>query len=219
MPTISFKIGEGLPASEPVARFVTVLAMVSNDANRSIDELLNLDDGARDAGARRMMLFRQQSAFFYEAATFITESRRRFPEINDFIEALPQEARDECAQVVGGVDPASTYYIGDWLAQHRNVTFHYSEMHPDKAAHGKEEITQALEDADELQGTVYVGEDGSVRFWFADEVVTQWLPPDEAKPATIITLREALMALVRFTQRAFAAYIASRPSGTFVEAP
>src|SRR5277367_162094 len=130
MPTIRFKIGEGFPAADPVARFVTVLAMVSNDANRSIDELLNLDDGALDAGARRMMLFRQQSAFFYEAASFITESRRRFPEINDFIAALPQEARDECAQVVGGVDPASTHYIGDWLAQHRNVTFHYSEMHP-----------------------------------------------------------------------------------------
>ena len=32
---------------------------------------------------------------------------------------------------------ASTHYIGDWLAQHRNVTFHYSEMHPDKAAHGR----------------------------------------------------------------------------------
>jgi hypothetical protein len=101
-----------------------------------------------------------------------------------------------------------------------NVTFHYSEMHPDKAMHGKEEITQALEDAAELPGTVYVGEDvSSVRFWFADEVVVQWLPPDEAKPTTIITLREALMALVGFTQRAFAAYQTRRPAGTFTEQP
>jgi hypothetical protein len=43
----------------------------------------------------------------------------------------------------------------------------------------------------------------------------QWLPPDEEKPPTIIALREALMALVRFTQRAFAAYQTTRPAGTF----
>jgi hypothetical protein len=220
MPTVRFNIGEAFPASDPVARFVTVLAMVSNDANRSMDELLDVKDGPPDAGARRMMLFRQEAAFFFEAATFIAEASSRFPQIRDFIAGLPQEARDECSQVVSGVDPASAHYVGDWLRDHRNVTFHYSEMHPDKAAHGKEEITQALEDAAELQGTVHIGDElGSVRFWFADEVVAQWLPPDEAKPATIITLREALMALVCFTQRAFAAYQASRPEGTFTEQP
>jgi len=203
-----------------VARFVTVLAMVSNDGNRSIDELRNLDEGEADTGARRVMLFRQQAAFFFEAATFIAESSRHFHEIRDFIAGLPHEARDDCERVVGGVEPKSPHYVGDWLGQHRNVTFHYSEMHPDKAAHGKEEITQALEDAAESQGTVYIGDElGSVRFWFADEVVTQWLPPDETKPATIVMLREALMALVRFTQQAFAAYRRSRPAGTFTEQP
>lgn len=220
MPTIRFKVGDAFPASDPVARFVTVLAMVSNDANRSIDELLSLDAEKPDAGARRMMLFRQQASFFFEAATFIGESRRRFPEVSQFVTSLPQEARDECARVLDGIDPKSSDYVGDWLEDHRNVTFHYSEMHPDKAMHGKEEITQALEDAAELPGTVYVGEDvSSVRFWFADEVVVQWLPPDEAKPTTIITLREALMALVGFTQRAFAAYQTRRPAGTFIEQP
>lgn len=221
MPTIRFeKIGDGFPAGDSVARFVTVLAMVSNDANRSIDELLEVEDGPPDSGARRMMLFRQQASFFFEAATFIGEASSRFPEVRDFIAGLPQEARDECAQVVGGIDPSSTHYVGDWLRDHRNVTFHYSEMHPDKAAHGKEEIAQALEDAAELPGTVYVSDElGGVRFWFADEVVAQWLPPDESKPATIVTLREALMALVRFTQRAFAAYQSRRPPGTFAEEP
>jgi hypothetical protein len=58
---------------------------------------------------------------------------------------------------------------------------------------------------------------GDVRLWFADEVVAQWLPSDESKPATIITSREALIALIRFMQRAFAAYQASNPAGTFTE--
>ncbi len=219
MPTITFEtIGGAFPANDPVARFVTVLAMVSNDTNRSIDELLDVHDGRPDSGARRMMLFRQQASFFFEAATFITEASGRFNEVRDFIAELPQEARDECARIVGGIDATSGHYLGDWLRDHRNVTFHYSEMHPDKAAHGKEEITQALEDAADLPGTVYVGDElGGVRFWFADEVVAQWLPPDESKPPTIIGLRESLMALVRFTQRAFAAYQARRPAGTFSE--
>ena len=86
-----------------MARFVTVLAMVSNDANRSIDELLDVEDGP----PRRMMLFRQQASFFFEAATFIGEASSRFTEVRDFIAGLPQEARDECAQVVGGIDPSS----------------------------------------------------------------------------------------------------------------
>jgi hypothetical protein len=194
--------------------------MVSNDANRSIDELLDVEDGEPDAGARRMMLFRQQSAFFYEAATFIAESCRHFPEITDFVSALPMEAQDECARIVGGVDPKSSDYIGDWLADHRNVTFHYSEIHPDKAAHDNEEITQALDMAAGEEGTVMVAEElGSVRFWFADTVARQWLPGEEQQPATIVALREALMALVRFTQRAFASYRDSRPSGTFEDRP
>jgi hypothetical protein len=32
-------------------------------------------------------------------------------------------------------------------------------------------------------------------------------------------LREVLLALVRFTQRAFAAYTVTRPDGTFTERP
>jgi hypothetical protein len=37
--------------------------------------------------------------------------------------------------------------------------------------------------------------------------------------STGAALREALMALVRFTQRAFAAYQVRRPAGTFTEQP
>lgn len=218
MRTIRFKkIGDAFPADDPVARFVAVLAIISNDANRSVDQMLDLDESQPDTGAQQLMLFRQQASFFFEAATFIGTAKRRFTEVDTFISALPKEARDECAQVVGGTDPKSPHYVGAWLEGHRNVTFHYSEMHPDKAAHGKEEITQALEDAADLPGAVHVGENiASVRFWFADEIVAQWMPPEE-QSVTVIALREGLLALVRFTQRAFAAYQLQRPPGTFTE--
>ena len=52
-------------------------------------------------------------------------------------------------------------------------------------------------------------------------------PPDhETRPndtpgqvARVVALRESMLALAQFAQRAFAAYSGSRPSGTFVENP
>src|SRR4051812_13752055 len=123
------------------------------------------------------MSFRQQAALHHEAADFITDAERRFPDVRAFIEGLEQEAQDECAQVTGGIDPKSPHYLGDWLADHRNVTFQYPEMHTDKAAHGKEEILQALRDAAPLEGTITARDSfGPVRFGFPDNVAGRGVP-------------------------------------------
>jgi hypothetical protein len=217
---ITFNIGEAFPASDPVARFVTVLAMISNDVNRSIDGLFDVGERKPDSGARKVMQFRLQAAFFYEAATFVAESSRRFGEIAGFIAGLPPEARADHERVIGGVEPKSRYYLGDWLRRHRNGTFHYSEMHRNKAAHGKEEIMQALEYAAESPGRIFSdsGDDlDNVCFDFADEVVSWWLPPIEENNATLVMLSAALSALVSFTQRACAAYLGPTPAWTITE--
>jgi hypothetical protein len=217
MTTIRFtRIGDVFRAEDPVARFVTVVAMMSNDWVRLMEDMLALDDDAPDATARRIMSFRQQAALHDEAARFIADARRRFSQIDAFIQTLEQDARDECDQITGGIDPKSPHYHGDWLTDHRNVTFHYPETHPDKAAHGKEEISEALKAAAELEGTVTFGQGlGSVRFGFADEIAVQWLPDVENEVHLIETLRESVMALARFAQRAVGAYLESRPDGTY----
>jgi hypothetical protein len=199
MTKISFKIGEGFPAPDSIARFITVLAMMSNDWLRSIEDLFALEDSTDpDAGGRRVSLFRQQAALHHEAASFVSSARRRFPEVDKFIDGLDADARDECELVLGGVDPASEHYHGDWLTDHRNVTFHYPEMHPEKAQHGREEITQALEEAAEVDSYIAHGDNfGSVRFRFADEVAVQWLP-DDPVPA-LEKLRESVLALSRLS--------------------
>jgi hypothetical protein len=213
--TLRFKIGDAFPAADPVARFITVIAMMSNDWLRLIADMMELDDADPDAPAKRVMSFRQQAALHHEAADFITDAERRFPGVKAFIEGLEQEAQDECAQVTGGIDPRSPHYLGDWLADHRNVTFHYPEMHPDKAAHGKEEILQALRDAATLEGTITARDSfGTVRFGFADDVAVQWLPDVETQVHLIEQLRESVLALARFAQRAAGAYLRSRPEGT-----
>jgi hypothetical protein len=220
MPKVTFRIGEGFPASDPVARFITVLGMMSNDWLRSMAEMLALDGSDPDSEARRVSLFRQQASLHHEAAVFIRDARRRFPDIDDFLSGLPTVAQDECDQVVGGIDSGSPHYHGDWLADHRNVTFHYPEMHPDKAEHGQEEIAEAVDAASELESSIESSDYfGSVRFRFADEVAAQWLPDGPEQQTLIVNLRESVLALSRFAQRAAQAYMESRPSGTFTEAP
>jgi hypothetical protein len=217
MTTIRFpRIGEVFPANEPVARFVTVVAMMSNDWVRLMEDMLALADDTPDVSARRVMSFRQQAALHDEAARFIADARRRFPQIDAFIQTLDQDAQNECEQITGGIDPESAHYHGDWLVDHRNVTFHYPEMHPDKAKHGKEEITEAMKAASELEGTISFGQGmGSVRFGFADQIAVQWLPDVENEGHLISTLREAVMALARFAQRAVGAYLESRPADRY----
>lgn len=164
-----------------------------------------------------MTLFRQQAALFFEAATFIGKSRTGVPEVSDFIRGLPKEARDECARIVGGLNRRSPHYVGDWLRDHRNLTFHYSEVSSDGTGEGEDELMRAMEDAAELPGGVHIGDTlGDVRLWFADEVAVQWLPSDD-EPETIAALREALLAAVRFTQRLVDAYMSGLPRETFAE--
>lgn len=212
VPTISFKIGEAFPADDPVARFVTVLAMMSNDVNRSFALL----DPKGDSG-EELTLFRYQASLYFEAARFIADTPRHYPTVEAFLAALSQEARDEHDQIVGGIDRKSPHYVGDWLSRHRDATFHYPRMHPEKASRGTESIFQALDAAGEQRGEItFYATLGSLRCGFADTVAAQWVTDDD-EHETITRLREALLALVRFTQRVLTAHNAARPANTFEE--
>jgi hypothetical protein len=213
--TITVEMGEAFPADDPVARFVVVLAMMSNDALRSFS-LLDPDAPVGEAGAFQMWLFRQQAAMYVEAATFIGDSAHYFLEVATFIEGLPAEAKSEHERIVGGINRDSQHYVGAWLEPHRHVTFHYAEMHPEKAERGLEKIQQALRKVANKKGQITHGTLlHEIRFGFADVVARESVPPDE-DTNTIVALREALLALVTFIQRAVVAYEATRPAGAFV---
>jgi hypothetical protein len=126
---------EAFPASDPVARFITGLAMISNDWLRSLEEMFKLSDTPEETG-RRISLFRQQAALVHEAATFITDARRMFPQVASFLDGLEPTARNGCKRLIAAVDPNSPEYPGEWLEDHRNVTHHYPKMHPEAAKHG-----------------------------------------------------------------------------------
>ena len=78
---LRFTIGDAFPADDPVARFVTVLAMMSNDWLRLVKQMLAIDDEDRedDAAGLLVMSFRYQASLHAEAAGFIVDARRMFP--------------------------------------------------------------------------------------------------------------------------------------------
>jgi hypothetical protein len=146
---LTFTIGEAFPADSADARWLTVLAMASNDFLRLFGWLAQAcDDGTR------VLAFRIIASAFMEAATHLDGTIRRFSDIARFVAELDDEARDEAERVRGAIDPESPHYLGPWLEGHRNVTFHYAEMHPLKAEHGKEELSEALRAAAPLSGAI-----------------------------------------------------------------
>lgn len=216
MPTVRFTIGQAFPVADPVARFITVLAMMSNDWLRFFEVIRASPE---DEAGLRVLLFRQQAALHYEAAGFVREARRQFhASVDAFVRGLDASAQADCERIVGGIDPRSPHFVGDWVLRNRNLTFHYPEMNADKARAGREEITKALTKAANLPGTITQDRAlGSVRFGFADNVTVQWLP-DAQSARHVEQLGEAMVVLLQFVQAAAKAYIKSRPPGTFIVA-
>src|ERR1039458_3348381 len=160
MPTYTFSIGGAFPESDPVARFVTVLAMVINDWHRTMEMMVTTaeeDPHGKHAETRgiRLMLARQEAAACFEATKFIDESRKHFHEIEAFVQSLGPEAQEYIAAVEAAVDRGSPEHQA-WLEGHRNVTSHYPELGREKHAAGNEEIANALKRTAslDLHGTV-----------------------------------------------------------------
>lgn len=211
MKSVSFRIGDAFPAEDPVARFVTVVAMMSNDWLRlmAITEAAEADSA--DVSGVHLLSFRQQAALYHEAAKFLAESRARFPEVDAFILSLDATAQDAYERVVGGRDPKSPHFLGKWLVDQRNVTFHYPRMRREAAAHGDEELTDALTRVADLNGRIIEGKTlADLRFLFADEVVVQWTPTG-GDEAAFEALARSVMALGQFGWAAMVAYL--RPRG------
>jgi hypothetical protein len=111
-----------------------------------------LDDDA-ESQALRIASFRHQAALHHEAARFIGNARKWLPAIEPFI-ATSERKREECDQVAGPIDrPRRITSATGWncTATSRSTT---REMHPDKAAHGAEELQTALQEAAELEGAI-----------------------------------------------------------------
>jgi hypothetical protein len=191
---------------------MTVLAMIANNALRLIAWQNELDAKSRDGQApdgagTGVLLFRLQAALLSEATAFIGDAQHWFPEIKAFVAGPSVDCRERLASL----NSFSTTALEQWMRQHRHITFHYPELHPDKAAAGKEEITLALANAAELDGTISFG-DGhhSVRYGFADEVVVQWLPDADVLSTTLEEIAMHVITLVHVVELLMRSYLEQR---------
>jgi hypothetical protein len=206
----TFKIGDAFPADDPVARFLVVAAMMSNDLLRLVDWMLAADD--RDA-ALRLFCFRIQTALFFEASCFLREMRRRWPVIKSFLDGLDADTRTDFERVAGATDPNSAMFLGSWVEKNRNLTFHYADMHPTRPA-ARDALLSALHRCHDVEGQISVSDGGqlrSVRFGFADDVAVQWFPDADDPGVLIEELRERVVALVGLAHRAIVSYFAREP--------
>jgi hypothetical protein len=187
--------------------------MMSNFWHRTM-RAINASVDDEDGPGFRMMLARQQAAFYFEATKFIADSSRSFRiEIEGFIASLDEPTRGHYERVMAGLDAKSPHHQ-DWLKAHRNVTFHFPRLHADRSANGGEEIANALRDAASLEGTITADDTiGSVRFEFADQVEVQLLPDILSDPDVTKKLGDATVALGLFMHGALLQYITARCPG------
>jgi hypothetical protein len=212
MTEYTFNIGAACPADKAVARFVTVLGIVNNEWHRSM-YLMNLTQDDPDGAGIRLQLTRSQAASLLEATKFITDSRKRFPEVGAFVDGLGDDAQENLNRLLAALDPNSPHFM-DWLKDHRDVTNHFPKLHPAAYANGDEEIANALAAAASHTGTITSREtQAKERFGFADEVAVQLLPDIVENPDEIKKLAAARIALGAFARAAIAAYIQNLPAG------
>lgn len=200
---ISFRIGDVFPASDPVARFLTGVAMIANDWGR----LFRLQEAVDDAGVR-LLLYRMQLSFHIEAVKFLRQAKQQFPnEIGAFIENLPEEARDlhreiVCAQSVAQLRAASV----------RDQSFHYPQVHRVRFDRGIEEMAKLMRAAEDLNSSVEASpnEPDFLEYEFADEVIVQLLPSDsddKTDPQAVAAFRDRALAFRRFAELAISQYL------------
>jgi hypothetical protein len=181
------RIGSVFPAEDPVARFNVVMGMISNDWARS--SFLLERYGEQDNGGVALMMTRQQLILAHEAASFIADSRKRFPEIDAFITGLGPTAQEILDRINARADPRSSQYLG-WLEPTRNLSAaHFPELHPERFRAGKEELANALSKAaDQLSPMQWDDNDphDSMRFYFSDDVLVHMLPPVDVELPELI---------------------------------
>lgn len=208
MPTWTFKIADAFAADNPVARFVTVLAMMSNDWHRSMSTMNDSLEDDADGQGTRLLLFRQQVAYHHEATKFLTKTRREYPEVDRFLDGLDAEARGQYDTVI-----AIDVELQAWQANNRNVTFHYPTMVRARYENGAEEIANALGAAADLEGKI-TAEDGTYpRFGFADEVAVNLVKLTDRD--LVKKLSAARIALTELVYAAVKRHLASLDPSVF----
>jgi hypothetical protein len=209
--SLRFRIGDVFDANDPIARWVTVLAMAMNNTIYVNVRLIE-GDGQSAAGQvlppeLNLYYFRLLASHFYEAVTWLRDTRRCWPEINAFIGSLDPRFQHHYEVLVAFAD--SNHVLHQQLRRCRMSMFHYPRMNQDRERRGIEDLANAMREAADIETAIEGGEDyASFRATFADEISTQFLAPtfEEAKQV-FEGLQQPMIELVEFGEAALLAHL------------
>jgi hypothetical protein len=194
--TTRFIIGDAFPASDPVAEFVTHLAMMSNDTLRLLSRVPFRGGYYFDAPELRVVSLRVQAALQHEVAETIRATQTSSGEVRVFLSSLPLAARTDLELVIrrepDGFSPPDR--AGPRLGEIR--------------AYGGD-VAGALAAVAEMEGTITArGPDDILRFDFADEIAERVLPEDDL--VLVTRLHDDALAIARLARAAVNEYVRRR---------
>src|SRR5215207_905701 len=92
---IGFKVGDAFPAADPIARWATVLSMAANNAI-----YLNVRIIEGDLPPElNLYYFRLLAAHFFEAAMWLQQTRKTWPEVDGLISSLDEASQERYENV------------------------------------------------------------------------------------------------------------------------
>lgn len=202
-PRVTFRIGDVLPADSVVARFLTGVALSTNDLLRVQSYVVVEQDVAK-----QLFLLRQNASYVWETAIFVRDSRR-LAAVDAFVAGLPESARDHLARAMHGVLAPDQSEFGRELAFIRNHAFHYPELGAET-----DRLRRTLDQVADTEGVISGEIVEEFRFDFADEVAGRLLTRAGRLEGALDELAELVAefpirteAFRMFADEAFAAYL------------
>jgi hypothetical protein len=193
MTSSRFTIGDAFPAADPIAVFVTRLAMMSNDMLRLLSDVHLRGDDYFDAPELRIVSVRMRVALQHEVAETIRITQTFSGEVRGFLNSLPLAARHDL-ELVTRNEPARFAAPGP-AARH---------LGKERAYGGN--VASALAAAARVEGAITAqGRDDILRFDFADEIAERMLP--EFDLTLTPRIHDDALALARLARAAVNAYL------------
>jgi hypothetical protein len=193
MTTTRFRIGDAFPATDPVAEFVTRLAMMSNDTLRLLSRVPFHGGYYFDVPELRILSLRVQACLHHEVAETIRTAQASSFEVQGFLNSLPSTARDDLELVI---DDAPGRFFPPRAARH--------PAWGERVYGG--DVAPALAAAAGIEGAITSkGPDDILRFDFADEIAERIWPEDDL--ALTAQLHDDALALARLARAAVNKYV------------
>jgi hypothetical protein len=148
---LRFKVGDALPADDPLARFILVVSMGLNDNSLSNTRFVNTKEPYE-----LLYFFRLASGHLHELANRLRRAHEEWPEVQQFVAGLQEDYRDDFESIVRLADPNDD--VGQKLERLRNEFFRYPDLRRKTAERGKLPLMEALTDAADTEGTISLGE-------------------------------------------------------------